>query len=288
MDRAVSAYVAPMLLGVPVGELALLAAAILAAGALTGFLAGLFGVGGGAIIVPVLYEVFRLLGVSDAVRMKLCVGTSLAIIVPTSIRSFLAHRAARTLPLEVLRTWIIPILVGVACGALIAAVVPAAIFKLAFVVLASAIAANYLFTRPSWRLGAELPGRNPMWACGFGIGLYSSLMGVGGGAVSTLILTLYGRSIHTAIGISAGVGILISVAGTIGYALAGLPDQGEMPPLSVGYVSFLGLALMAPVSTLAAPFGARVAHVLQRRTLEVAFATFLLLVAARFVASLVW
>jgi uncharacterized membrane protein YfcA len=256
-------------------------------GAATGVLAGLFGVGGGAIIVPVLYEVFRAIGVSDAVRIQLCIGTSLAIIVPTSIRSFLAHRARGGLPIEVLSIWAVPVLLGVAAGGLIAAVAPAAVFKLAFVLISGAIATKYLFARESWRLGTELPSRPKMIAYGVVIGLYSSLIGVGGGAVSNLVLTLYGRSIHTAVGISAGVGILISIAGTIGYALAGLPHQAEMPPLSLGFVSFLGLALMAPVTTLIAPYGARLAHALSRRSLEIAFGLFLLLVAARFIVSLV-
>ena len=96
------------MLGIPAGELAWLAAAIVVGGAVTGLLAGLFGVGGGAIIVPILYEIFRILGVSEDIRVQLCVGTSLAIIIPTSIRSYLAHRAQGTLPAGVLKSWIVP------------------------------------------------------------------------------------------------------------------------------------------------------------------------------------
>jgi uncharacterized membrane protein YfcA len=273
--------------GVPAGELFMLAAAIIVGGVLTGLLAGLFGVGGGAIIVPVLYEIFRVMGVPDEIRMQLCVGTSLAIIVPTSIRSFRAHKARGHLPTAILRIWAIPILAGVSAGGLIAAVAPSAVFKLAFVVMASLIAAKMLFGREHWRLGDRLPGRAAMTAYGFAIGLYSSLMGVGGGALSNIVLTLYGESIHAAVGIGAGIGIIISVAGTIGYMLAGLPQQALLPPLSIGFVSLLGVVLMAPISAMTAPLGARLAHSLPKRKLEIAFGIFLLLIALRFLTSLV-
>src|ERR1043165_9587648 len=122
-----------MLLGVPLGELAWLAAAIVVGGIATGILAGLFGIGGGAIIVPVLYEVFRILGVPEEVRMQLCIGTSLAIIVPTTVRSYLAHKAKVAVREDVIRPWAIPAIAGVAVGSVVAAFAPPAVFKLAFV-----------------------------------------------------------------------------------------------------------------------------------------------------------
>lgn len=272
--------------GIPAGELALLAVAIVIGGVLTGLLAGLFGVGGGAIIVPVLYEIFRVLGVSEDIRVQLCVGTSLAIIIPTSIRSYLAHRARGTLPAGVLRTWIVPIAVGVVLGGAIAAFAPAAVFKSFFAVMAFLLGAKFLFAHDRWRLAEALPGRALMRLYGLFIGFYSAMMGVGGGAVSTLILSLYGQPIHAAVGISAGVGVIISLVGTVGFILAGLPHQALMPPLSIGYVSLLGVALMAPVSALAAPYGARIAHALSRRKLELAFGIFLWIVSIRFIVSL--
>jgi uncharacterized membrane protein YfcA len=272
--------------GIPASELALLALAIVIGGALTGLLAGLFGVGGGAIIVPILYEIFRILGVSEDIRVQLCVGTSLAIIIPTSIRSYLAHRARGTLPAGVLKTWIVPIAAGVVIGGVIAAVAPAAVFKSFFAVMAFLLGVKFLFAHDRWRLAETLPGRPLMWVYGLFIGFYSAMMGVGGGAVSTLILSLYGQPIHAAVGISAGVGVIISLVGTVGFILAGLPYQNLMPPLSIGYVSLLGVALMAPVSALAAPYGARIAHALSRRKLELAFGIFLWIVAFRFIVSL--
>src|SRR5215471_7702414 len=125
-----------MLFGVELSEILWLAIAIVIAGAMTGLLAGLFGIGGGAVIVPVLYEVFRVLGVPEEVRMQLCVGTSIAIIVPTAVRSFLAHRAKGLVIPRVIRLWTIPAVIGVACGATIAAFAPPAVFKIAFIVIA--------------------------------------------------------------------------------------------------------------------------------------------------------
>jgi uncharacterized protein len=276
-----------MLLDVPLGELAWLAAAIIISGVVTGILAGLFGIGGGAVIVPALYEVFRILGVPEEVRMQLCIGTSLAIIVPTTIRSYLAHRERGEGIREVVRLWALPAVVGVAMGSLLAAFAPAIVFKIAFVAIVSFIAVKLLLGRDSWRLGDELPGRPAMTFYGFLIGLCSSLMGVSGGSLSNLVLMLYGKSIHNAVAISAGLGVPISIAGTLGYALAGLRYQALLPPLSVGFVSVIGLVLMAPVSSFVAAYGARLAHALSRRRLEIAFGLFLLLVAARFAISLV-
>ena len=276
-----------MIFGVGLSEIAWLAAAIVVAGLITGLLAGLFGIGGGAVIVPVLYEVFRVLGVPEEVRMQLCVGTSLAIIVPTAIRSYLTHRAKGLVVPRVIRLWALPAVIGVACGAAIAAFAPAAVFKIAFVVIATFIAVKFLFAGDRWNLGADLPGALPMTFYGFGIGLSGALMGVSGGSLSNIVLTLYGKSIHQAVATSSGLGVPITIVGTLGYILAGLPHQALLPPLSLGFVSLIGLVVMAPVSSLAAPYGARLAHKLSRRNLEVAFSIFLLLVSLRFLLSLV-
>ena len=136
-----------IILGVPVSELLLLAALIVVGGLVTGILAGLFGIGGGALIVPVLYEVFSVLGVPDEVRFQLCVGTSIAIIVPTNVLSFLAHRAQGAVMMDVVRAWAVPAVVGVAVGSVVAAFAPAAVLKLAFVLVGSAIAFK-LLARP--------------------------------------------------------------------------------------------------------------------------------------------
>src|ERR1700691_1129415 len=166
-----------MFLGVPLSEIAWLALAVVIGGVVTGILAGLFGIGGGAVIVPVLYEVFRVLDVPEEVRMQLCVGTSIAIIVPTAIRSYLTHRAKGLVIPNVIRLWALPAVIGVACGAAIAAFAPAAVFKIAFVVIAGFIAIKFLFAGDRWNLGTELPGALPMRLYGFAIGLCGALMG---------------------------------------------------------------------------------------------------------------
>jgi len=276
-----------MVLGVPASELLLLAALIVGAGIVTGILAGLFGIGGGALIVPVLYEVFRALDVPDEVRFQLCVGTSIAIIVPTNVLSFRTHRDKGAVMMEVVRAWAVPAVIGVAAGSAIAAFASAAVLKLCFVLVGSLIAGKLLLGRDSWRLADDLPSRTMMILYGFIIGLGASLMGISGGSISNMILTLHGKPIHKAVATSAGLGVPITIVGTIGYVLAGLPQQALMPPLSLGFVSLIGFALMAPVSSLTAPHGARLAHALSKRRLEIAFGCFLLIVCVRFLVSLI-
>jgi len=254
----------------------------------TGILAGVFGIGGGAVIVPVLYELFRMYQVPDAVRMQLCVGTSLAIIIPTAWRSYRAHRARGLVVPQVLRLWTVPVILGVAAGSLLAAVAPAGLFKIAFVAIAGIISTKMLLGRETWIIASELPGRAAMRAYGFLMGLASSLMGISGGSLVTIFLTLYRKTIHEAVATASGIGVPITIAGTLGYALAGLPHQSLMPPLSVGFVSIIGVVMIAPISSYVAPLGARLAHRLPRRSLEIAFGSFLVLASARFLLSLLY
>jgi len=276
-----------MILGVPIGELLWLAFAILIGGIVSGILAGLFGIGGGAIVVPVLFEVFRLLGVPEAVLMQLCIGTSLAIMAPTNVRSYVAHRASGAVLEDVVWRWAPLAVVGTAVGSVIAASAPSSVFKLAFVVMAGTIAVKLLFGRETWRIADDLP-RHPL-ASGYGflIGLVAALTGVSGGSLCTMVLMLYGKPIHKAVATSAGLIVPITIAGTLGYMLAGLPYQAQLPPLSIGFVSLIGFALMAPVASFVAPYGARLAHALSKRHLEIGFGLFLLAASVRFLVSLV-
>jgi uncharacterized membrane protein YfcA len=271
---------------IPFADLAFLAAALVAAGAATGLLAGVFGVGGGAVIVPILYWCFGFLGVPDDIRMPLCVGTSLAVIIPTSIRSFNAHRAKGAADTSIVRAWAVPVVLGVLVGSLIARYAPAGVFKGVFAGVAFVSAIRLLFGRDSWRLPGELKPGPLMTVYGLGIGVLSTLMGIGGGQLSNLFMTLYGRPIHQAVATSAGLGVLISIPGALGAVYAGWPQMGRLPPLSIGYVSLIAFALMVPMSMWTAPIGARLAHSLSKRRLELAFGIFLLLVSMRFLASL--
>ena len=276
-----------MLAGIPLGDLAFLAVSLVLAGAVTGLLAGVLGVGGGAVIVPVLFEVFRVIGVPEEVRMPLSVGTSLAVIIPTSIRSFNAHRAKGLVDLSILKVWAVPVVLGVLVGSYIARYAPADLFKIVFVIVATISAMRLLFAADRWKFGEEMPGKPLMVAYGGVIGVLSALMGIGGGQLSSLFMTFYGRPIHQAVATSSGLGVLISIPGALGFIYAGWPKMDLLPPLSLGYVSLIGMILFIPTSVWTAPIGARMAHRLSKRRLEVAFGLFLLVVAGRFVWSLI-
>ena len=275
-----------MIGGVPVTELIWLLIAVIAAGVVTGLLAGVFGIGGGAVIVPVLFELFRLFGVPESVRIQLCIGTSLAIIIPTAIRSYRAHQARGLVIPEVVRIWTVPAVIGVVVGSAIAAVAPEAVFKVAFVVIVWIIAARLVAGGERWRVSETLPGNALMRSYGFVIGLGSSLMGISGGSLATMALTVHGQPILNAVATSAGIGVPISIVGAVGYIAAGLPHRALLPPLSLGFVSAIGVVAIAPISSWVAPLGARLAHALPKRWLELGFATYLFLVGARFLVSL--
>ena len=206
-------------------ELAELALLLVAVGALSGFLAGLFGIGGGAILVPVFYECFRLAGVPLEVRMPLCIGTSLAIIIPTSIRALRAHHARGAVDMEILRAWWLPVLIGVIAGSVTARYAPERLFKIVFVMVAWSAAARLLLARDGWKLGDDLPKGPLMKLYGFIVGLLSTLMGVGGGLFSNLLMTFYGRPIHQAVATSSALAVLISIPGALGYVYAGWPPR---------------------------------------------------------------
>jgi len=274
------------MLGIPLEQLLWLAAALAVAGAVTGVLAGLFGVGGGAIIVPILYQVFTVLDVPEAVRMPLSVGTSLAIIIPTCIAAYRTHRAKGAVDRPILRYWALPCLLGVAAGSFIAAFAPAWLFKIVFVTIAGLNGILLLIGHRDWRFTDHLPAFWPMRGIGFAIGIFSALMGISGGMLSNIALLMLGRTMQQAVATSSGLGIVISIPGTIGYMLAGWSKMASLPPLSIGFVSLLGLALLAPLSMLLAPFGARLAHAISKRRLEIAYGAYLLLAAARFVINM--
>ncbi|PLX44695.1 MAG: hypothetical protein C0605_02075 [Hyphomicrobiales bacterium] len=262
-------------------ELLPLAAALLGAGLIAGVIAGVFGVGGGAVLVPVFYQLFAYLGVDESVRMHLCVGTSLGIIVPTSIRSFRGHLARGAVDMDMLRSIALPVLAGVGLGSVLAAFVPAGGLKGVFALVALLIGLKMLLGRAEWRLGDDLPRQPVLGLIGVAIGTLSTLMGIGGGVFGNSLMTLYNRPIHQAVATSSGLGVLISIPGVLGFIAAGWGADG-LPPLSLGYVSLIGVALVIPTSVLAAPIGVRIAHAISRRRLEIAFALFLFVVSARF------
>jgi uncharacterized membrane protein YfcA len=279
--------------GLNVSEILELALLLVVVGALAGFLAGLFGIGGGAILVPVFYECFRLAGVPIEVRMPLCVGTSLAIIIPTSIRSYRAHHARGAVDTEILHAWWLLILFGVLAGSVIARYAPERLFKIVFVMVAYFAAARLLAAKETWKFGDDLPKGPVMRLFGFLVGLLATLMGVGGGLFANLLMTFYGRPIHQGVATSSAIAVLVSIPGALGYVYAGWPAAAHYPdvlalqsPLALGYVSLIGAVLVMPTSLLTAPLGVRVAHAMSKKTLERSYGAYLLIVGTRFAISL--
>ncbi|MGY4354550.1 hypothetical protein ACVW0J_001043 [Bradyrhizobium sp. i1.7.7] len=166
-----------MIAGLDIKEIVELALLLIATGALSGFLAGVFGIGGGAILVPVFYECFRIAGVPLEVRMPLCIGTSLAVIIPTSIRSFQAHYKRGAVDMTILRVWWLPIVIGVVAGSVIARYAPEKLFKIVFVCVAYSASARLIFAREGWKFGDDLPKGPLMRVYGFCVGILSTLMG---------------------------------------------------------------------------------------------------------------
>lgn len=269
----------------PIGEILAFAAAIAAAGVVSGLLAGVFGIGGGAVLVPVFYQVLGLLGVDESVRMHISVGTSLAIIIPTSLRSFQAHHARGVVDMELLKTFVLPVPVGVVLASVAAAYLSSEGLRAVFALIATAVGLRLLFNRDSWRLGTEIPGNPARAIIGALIGFFSTLMGVGGGVMNNTFMSLYGRPIHQAVATSSGVGVLIAIPGTIGYIVAGWGNP-YLPIASTGFVNWIAFAVIIPIAMIVTPMGVHLAHALKKRQLEIGFGLFCLFVAIRFLISL--
>ena len=269
--------------GIPISELVPLIGLLLAGGIATGLMAGLLGIGGGAIIVPVLYYLFGFLDVPLDIRMHLCVGTSLAIIIPTSIRSFRSHYRRGAVDTAIWRRWAGPLILGVLSGALVAAFSASVVLEIVFGLFAVCVGAQMLFVgSAALKLREEFPGRALMSFYGWFIGLLASLVGIGGGALVMLVFVMHGRRVLQGIATGAGVGVLISIPGALGFVAAGWPQMDLLPPFSLGYVSFIGALLIAPISMMTAPLGVRIAHAFTPRQLEIVLGLFLITMGGRF------
>jgi uncharacterized membrane protein YfcA len=252
-----------------------LAGALLATGLVGGVLAGLLGVGGGIVLVPALFYVFGFIdGVDPAVKMHLAVGTSLASMIPTSIRSALAHRAKGGVDEVLFKHWIPGILIGTTIGSLTAAHMKGPVLMGVFAVFATIVAIYMAFGKENWRIESGLPGRIGQTIIATLISGISVMMGIGGGTFTVPTLTLFGYPIHRAVGTAAAIGVLIAIPGAIGFVLSGLHATGR-PPWSFGYANLIGMATIVPATVIAAPWGAMLAHKLNRIWLRRAFALFL-------------
>lgn len=264
----------------------ILASGLALAGLVSGLLAGLFGIGGGAILVPILIFTFPMLSVAPELVAHMAVGTSLAIIIPTALRSYHAHKAKGAGDATLLKRWRIWVPAGVISASLVVGYVPGDVLRMVFIAIAAVIAIKMLFNRANWTLADDLPSERATDGVGFGIGFLSTFMGIGGGNLNNLFMTSFGQSIHQSVATSAGLGILIAIPATAGYVYAGWGNE-MLPSFSLGYVHLLAAALVIPFSMLTAPIGAKLAHALPKRLLEIAFGCFLLLVVARMAVDVI-
>lgn len=273
-----------MALGMSGEGLALLIAALVVAGLVAGFLSGLLGIGGGGVLVPVLYEAFGAAGVSEDVRMHITLGTTLAVIAPTVLSSLRAHHARGAVDMAIVRRMGPWIFIGVTLGIVIAKGASSEALRWVWVIFGSLLALKMALGRDDWKLADTMP--KPPWleVGAFVIGLLSTLMGIGGATFTVPLLTLHGVPLINAVATATGIGPIIAVPGIVGYILSGWNEPG-LPPFSLGYVS-LGALLIAPLGVIAAPWGVRTAHGISKRKLELAFAAFIACVVARFLWTL--
>lgn len=264
--------------------LALLLAALLIAGAVAGFLSGLLGVGGGGVLVPVMYDAFGAAGVPEDVRMHMALGTTLAIVAPTVLRSLHGHAQRGAVNFTAVKLLGPGVAIGVVIGILVASRASSEALRWVWVVAGSALAFKLAVGRDDWRIGDDLPGPAGLFAAGLLIGVLSTLMGIGGATFTVPLLTLYGMPVLHAVATATGIGPIIALPGIIGYVWAGWGASG-LPPLSLGFVNIAAL-LVIPMAVLMAPIGVRVAHGIPKRQLELAFAAFLACVVARFLWTL--
>lgn len=265
-------------------ELFALAGALLVAGMAGGFVAGLLGVGGGIIIVPVLYYLLGLFGIDENVRMHIATGTSLATIIPTSFSSIRSHNRKGAIDWTLVKRWMPWMVVGVCAGSLLSGLASGDTLSLVFAAVALPIALQFMILKDKADPVDSEPHPIRPYVPAFLTGGLSTMMGIGGGTIGVPVLTYVGNGIHRSVGTASVFGAIISIPGTLGAIIAGWGAEG-LPPYSLGYVNLLGLALIAPTSFLLAPLGARAAHAMNRKWLRLAFAAFLLATAIRMILN---
>lgn len=255
-----------------------LAALLLVIGAAAGVIAGLLGVGGGIILVPAFLFTFNTLGYGGSQVMQVCLATSLATIIVTSIRSVMSHNKKGAVDWQILRTWAPGVVLGAVLGVLVAAQLRSVVLQGIFGFFGVMVGLYLGFGKADWRLGAGLPtGARRAGLSGF-IGFMSVLMGVGGGSFAVPTLSLYGQPIHRAVATAAGFGLLIALPSAIAFLLVQIPDHSR-PPLTVGAVNLPAFGIVILMTVLTAPLGARLAHAMDPKPLRRVFAIFIVLVA---------
>lgn len=250
---------------------------LLAIGALAGILAGLLGVGGGIVLVPAFYYAFSALGYGSSALMQICLATSLATIIVTSIRSVLMHHKKGAVAWEILRGWAPGVMFGALIGMGLVTRLRSDILQGIFGLLGLSVAAYMAFGRPHWRLGQAMPSGPLRMVLAPVLGGLSVLMGIGGGSFGVPLMSLYGQPIHRAIATAAGFGALIAIPSVMGFLW--LPVGPGAPPFTVGAVNVPAFALVVTMTMITTPYGVKLAHITDAKPLKRVFAVFLALVA---------
>ncbi|MGB8815415.1 MAG: TSUP family transporter [Paracoccaceae bacterium] len=251
-------------------------AMLLAIGAFAGVIAGLLGVGGGIVLVPAFFYAFEYLGYGGPQLMQVCLATSLATIIVTSVRSVLAHHKKGAVDLQILRGWAVWVAGGAIVGVLLASSLRSVTLQAVFGGLGLIVGLYMAFGRADWRLGTVMPGGVLRSALGSGLGFFSALMGIGGGTFGVPMMSLYSLPIHRAVATAAGFGLIISVPSVLGFLL--LSVEGK-PPFTVGAVNLPAFFVIIAMTLITTPWGVKLAHAMDPKPLKRAFAVFILVVS---------
>jgi uncharacterized membrane protein YfcA len=249
---------------------------LLVIGAFSGVIAGLLGVGGGIVLVPAFFYAFSYLGYGGDDLMQVCLATSLATIIVTSIRSVTAHNRKGAVDWAILRTWAPGIAIGAALGVLMVAQLRTTALQAIFGSLALVVAFYLGLGRSDWRIGPEMPKGITRAILAPVLGFLSVLMGIGGGSFGVPLMSLYGMPIHRAVATASGFGVTIAVPSVIGFLLTSVTGA---PPYTIGAVNLPAFVLVIAVSLFTTPWGVNLAHRMDARPLKRVFAVFLALVA---------
>ena len=264
-------------------QMALLLAAI---GAFAGVLAGLLGVGGGIVLVPAFFYAFQALGYDSPQLMQMCLATSLATIIVTSLRSVHSHNKKGAVDWAILKTWAPGIVIGAIIGMLVVAQLRTSVLQGIFGGLALVVGLYMAFGRAHWRLGQAMPRGAARAALSPSVGFLSVLMGIGGGSFGVPLMSLFNVPIHRAVATAAGFGVLIAVPSVIGFLLVDAAPNS--PPLTVGAVNLVAFAIVIAMTLITAPLGVRLAHAMDPKPLKRVFAVFLVLVALNMLRRALW
>lgn len=255
-----------------------MAGLLLVIGAFAGVLAGLLGVGGGIVLVPAFFYAFQTLGYGGDQLMQMCLATSLATIIVTSIRSVLSHNKKGAVEWDILKSWAPGIVIGAVVGMFVVSGLRSSTLQAIFGMLALVVGLYMGFGRSEWRLGAAMPRGATRAALSPAVGFLSVLMGIGGGSFGVPLMSLFNIPIHRAVATAAGFGVLIAVPSVIGFLFVTL-DPAMRPPFTIGAVNLVAFVLVIAMTLITAPIGARLAHSMDPKPLKRVFAVFLVLVA---------